>query len=165
MAAIKDIVEPIMIINDPIVYFKCFKEGSKLRIRIISPGYHNNANCQFPRDIRKVDQLYSSLASNVSLACGKNGKYFYRCKKGISPVNAVDVKDAKGQLIKLNKLYEEDDKTCIICLCEERSRVIVPCGHYSLCQECADKSFNLNKKCPLCRCIIDKIVTIDMIQL
>ena len=31
------------------VYLKCVKEGKKLRIRITSPGYNNDANCQFPK--------------------------------------------------------------------------------------------------------------------
>jgi hypothetical protein len=34
------------------VFLKCVKEGSKLRIKIISSGFFNEANCQFPKNIR-----------------------------------------------------------------------------------------------------------------
>lgn len=36
---------------------KCVKEGSKLRIKIISDGYLNSANCQFPRALRVMGGL------------------------------------------------------------------------------------------------------------
>jgi Ca-activated chloride channel family protein len=34
------------------VELACIKQGSKLRVKIVSAGYLNYANCQFPRDIR-----------------------------------------------------------------------------------------------------------------
>ena len=45
------------------VVVECVKEGSKLRVRVVSPGYHADWYCQFPRDLRVegarfvVDQL------------------------------------------------------------------------------------------------------------
>ena len=35
------------------IQLKCVREGKKLRIKIISPGYIQSANCRFPRDIRE----------------------------------------------------------------------------------------------------------------
>jgi len=35
-----------------IVYLQCVKVKNKLRVRITTPGYKNDANCQFPRAIR-----------------------------------------------------------------------------------------------------------------
>ncbi len=34
------------------VIVECFKDGSKVRVRVVSPGYHADWFCQFPRDIR-----------------------------------------------------------------------------------------------------------------
>jgi hypothetical protein len=41
---------------------------------------------------------------------------------------------------------DDDDKLCIICMNENRSHVIVPCGHMCLCENCANV-----ERCPLCR--------------
>lgn len=48
------------------VLVECFKEGGKLRVRVISEGYHSDWHCQFPKDIRQegatyiVDQIHQS---------------------------------------------------------------------------------------------------------
>jgi outer membrane protein assembly factor BamB len=36
------------------VIVECFKDGSKTRVRVVSPGYNADWFCQFPRDIRKA---------------------------------------------------------------------------------------------------------------
>ena len=64
-----------------LVYLKCVKEGSKLRIKIISPGYHNESNCQFPKDIRVPERRYSVPRSAISFSEGPNHKFFYRINK------------------------------------------------------------------------------------
>jgi predicted DNA-binding WGR domain protein len=40
------------------VILECVAEGSKLRIRVVSAGYHQNWNVQFPKDIRKAGDRY-----------------------------------------------------------------------------------------------------------
>lgn len=40
------------------VIVECFKEGNKLRVRVISPGYNPNWKVQFPKDIRQEGQRY-----------------------------------------------------------------------------------------------------------
>ena len=40
------------------VVVECVKEGSKLRVRVVSPGYQRDWFCQFPKDIRKAGQRY-----------------------------------------------------------------------------------------------------------
>ena len=34
----------------------CVKDGSKLRMRIVSPGYHQDWNVQFPKNLRILGQ-------------------------------------------------------------------------------------------------------------
>ncbi len=52
------------------VRLQCVKEGSKLRVRIISHGYNHDANCQFPRNIRAPGRQYSVPISDVSFTEG-----------------------------------------------------------------------------------------------
>jgi len=40
------------------VVVECFREGSKTRVRVVSPGYRHDWYCQFPRDIREVGVRY-----------------------------------------------------------------------------------------------------------
>jgi predicted DNA-binding WGR domain protein len=40
------------------VIVECFREGTKLRVRVVSPGYNANWKVQFPQDIRQEGQLY-----------------------------------------------------------------------------------------------------------
>jgi predicted DNA-binding WGR domain protein len=40
------------------VMLECYKQGSKLRVRVISPGFHNDWAVQFPSDIREVGAKY-----------------------------------------------------------------------------------------------------------
>ncbi|MEQ8189327.1 MAG: WGR domain-containing protein [Candidatus Eremiobacterota bacterium] len=58
------------------VIVKCFREGGKMRIRVISEGYHKDWNVQFPRDIREegasyvVDQIIESSGGGFYRAYG-----------------------------------------------------------------------------------------------
>ncbi|MFM6156494.1 MAG: WGR domain-containing protein [Cuspidothrix sp.] len=40
------------------VIVECFRQGNKLRIRVVSPGYNPDWKVQFPRDIREEGQRY-----------------------------------------------------------------------------------------------------------
>jgi predicted DNA-binding WGR domain protein len=40
------------------VVLECYREGSKLRVRVASPGYKANWRCQFPRDLREEGARY-----------------------------------------------------------------------------------------------------------
>jgi len=40
------------------VVVECFRFASKLRVRVVSPGYNSNWNVQFPQDIRQEGQRY-----------------------------------------------------------------------------------------------------------
>jgi Ca-activated chloride channel family protein len=40
------------------VNLQCVKDGGKLRVKIITSGYNNNANCQFPRAIRADGKMF-----------------------------------------------------------------------------------------------------------
>ena len=44
-----------------------------------------------------------------------------------------------------------ENKRCCVCLSEESTIVIIPCGHLCLCNLCGDKFLDNRDKCPICR--------------
>ena len=59
------------------VIVECFKQGSKLRVKVISPGYNSDCMVQFSRDIRiegakyLVDKIYESTQSSFYRTYGE----------------------------------------------------------------------------------------------
>ncbi|XP_059196159.1 tripartite motif containing 35-28 [Centropristis striata] len=49
----------------------------------------------------------------------------------------------------------QQDLTCPVCQGIFRDPVLLPCTH-SFCKECLQKSFEFNKKCPVCRKVFDE---------
>ena len=122
------------------VYLQCVKEGKKLRVKITSPGYNNNANCQFPRAIRVEGRKYSVPANSISVAGSVGKGFFYR-------VNKSYVKIIEDEIKMPEKIFSTND--CVICLEEGAAEiVIVSCGHLCLCSDCAKL---ITDTCPMCR--------------
>ena len=144
------------------ITLKCLKEKSKLRVRIITPGYYNNANCQFPRDIRKEGRIYQSPSSGVKLAKGPRGKFFYRINKNGIEIVEDNLNLKEGEKHHLKVYGDDDEKECIICMDQPKGVVYSPCGHYCCCRNCAETiSKNSNSilgECPMCRGKIEHIV-------
>lgn len=40
-----------------------------------------------------------------------------------------------------------EENCCCICLCNAKSHACIPCGHFCLCEDCAE---GLISKCPIC---------------
>jgi hypothetical protein len=136
------------------IRLRCVKENNKLRVRIISPGYSSEANCQFPRDIRKENCEYLVPEADVKFS-EMRCKFFYRIgKKNIQIVE--NLPDFKGL-----KIYgDETQKECCICLSDNitdstmKFVIFAPCGHYCCCTQCAKQV----TKCPMCRANIVQLV-------
>lgn len=142
------------------VMFKCVKIGSRLRVRVISPGYNPFANCQFPRAIRKDGGIYSAPVSALKFSQGANRKFFYRVAAKHVRVESVDTKPEHAKLVV--KVYGDEDEECIVCMDNPKEVVFVPCGHYSTCRSCYDQL--VIKKCVMCRNMITQAVNRDQIQ-
>lgn len=141
------------------VTLQCIQEsGSKLRVRIITPGYLHEANCQFPRDIRSAGRTYTAPATAVRLVSGPRGKYFYRVDKKF--IKIVETMPTVAGRIHLN-VYGDEEPTCIVCMDAPKSLVFVPCGHYCSCASCVT---GLKNKCPMCREIITATVGRDQVD-
>ena len=126
----------------------CIKEGNRLRVKITSIGYLQNANCQFPKDLRLEGRKYSVPIENVKLIA-TGGKWFYSIKKNITIVDDI--------IKELPKIFtDENELLCCTCLVNEKSVVFNPCGHYHSCNICCTKI----QKCPICRTAINNFIDI-----
>jgi len=142
------------------VFLKCFSIAGKLRVRIITAGYNNNANCQFPRDIRQLDRVYSIPMRNISIAQSNKGTYFYRVKN-----KDINIVSEEPENIGEIKVYMDDeDDTCCICYDSKRELVLVPCGHFNMCKTCTNSILKTNK-CPICRSGIACAITPDKLEI
>ena len=138
---------------ETIVRLKCIKIGGKLRVRILTPGYFTNANCQFPRDLRIEGRLYDVSADAVILIT-RNCKNYYSVTKKLA-IKIVSEIDALTESLHIIKVFEDDTSDdCAICMTNEKCMIIVPCGHYYTCTECTKKI----NKCPICRCGFTKSI-------
>ena len=44
----------------------------------------------------------------------------------------------------------DDERLCVVCLDERRTRAFAPCSHLCACEGCADNIMAQNKECPIC---------------
>lgn len=144
------------------VILECVAEGSKLRVKMKSPGYLINSNCQFPRDLRIAGRKFKVPVADVKLMT-QRGKYFYSIKKktNIEIISDGDVGDASdiSEILRDNlknmKIYEDvDTSDCAVCLSDMKNIVFIPCGHFYTCKSCSERL----KTCPICRETISECV-------
>ena len=144
-----------------LVKFVCVRDGTKLRVRIISPGYKNQVNVQFPRDIRRPGAMFTAPFHAVNLRQTSSGTYFYHvARKYVSVVTPTD--ETPPLNLESLRIFEVDSSPdCCICMSEEKSIVFMPCGHYCTCAECAQ---SINDKCPICRAKIGNYVRHEVVM-
>jgi hypothetical protein len=149
------------------VLLKCVREGSKLRVKIISPGYIVGANCRFPRDIRVENRMYDCPESSITLSQTR-AKYFYIVSKQSITIlnddyNPMSIQTENKPVLNDNfKIYTDvDNADCSICLTEPKELVFVPCGHFMSCSQC--NQMLKKRTCPICRVVITNTITPDQI--
>jgi len=144
------------------VFLKCVQEGKKLRVRIASPGFNQDSNCQFPRDLRVEGRVFSVQASQISIPARGTQKFFYRVAKPIRVESeGYTIPEQKPVVSRPSKVYEDASQMdCAVCLDAPKGVIFVPCGHYSLCASCAGQV----GKCPLCRAPIAQRITPDQMD-
>ena len=134
--------------DEEYVHFRCVKEGSRLRVKIISSGYNHDANCQFPKKIRVEGREFTAPKDDVTFTRGSRGTLWYKVRKASIVI-----------LSNTQKIFEVDDEPeCCICFDEIKRIVFIPCGHFCICNSCAK---HINDKCPICRTDIIDTVDID----
>jgi len=142
------------------VILECVAEGSKLRVKMKSPGYLINSNCQFPRDLRIAGRKFKVPVADVKLMT-QRGKYFYSIKKKTNieiignGSDASDITEILRDNLKNMKIYEDvDTSDCAVCLSDTKNIVFIPCGHFYTCKSCSERL----KTCPICRETISECV-------
>lgn len=62
---------------------------------------------------------------------------------------------------------EDDDesKDCLVCLCEPKNTIIMPCGHMCVCHPCGQQLQGRNHLCPVCRGKIGSLVPLDLAKI
>lgn len=152
--------QPLEVKQDPLpVMLKCIKVNGKLRVRIITRGYYNDANCQFPRDMRIEGRTYTVPAHAISLITSRD-KWFYSVKNK-RDITIVSDEEAIAMLLESITVYEDQDMIeCAICYDQPKCMVIIPCGHYHTCNDCTNKI----SSCPICRVRITNKINKSMIM-
>jgi hypothetical protein len=158
------------------VYLQCMKIKGKLRVRILTHGYINDLNVQFPRAIRVEGMIYRVKRESVTMrrSGGRQRKPFYSIPK--TEITCIDQSDAehkqtlaflarerasaqeekKASMLANVKVFDvnEEDDECPICMDAKKDTVFIPCGHYTTCGSCASR---LNT-CPICRARVEERV-------
>jgi hypothetical protein len=140
------------------VTFKCVRERGKLQVKIISPNtYSRVANCQFPRELREEGAIYSAPQSAVSVV-----KIHHKIMYRVRPIYITRIREKRDYSQYL--IYDADETTseCTVCFDNEKTQVVVPCGHYALCIQCVVRV----RMCPICReRIIDYASKSDIVSI
>lgn len=59
---------------------------------------------------------------------------------------------------------EDNGSECVICICEPRDTLILPCRHLCLCNSCADSLRYQANNCPICRAPFRALLQIRAVQ-
>jgi hypothetical protein len=158
------------------VLLKCVKEGSRLRVKMMSSApFMKGKNCQFPRNIRQDGMYYVVRSDGVSL---KNNFYSAMGKDVVvcRTFSLDEVKRYIGELgekdkkIRPKAIFGDDDEPeCVVCMTDPKTMVFAPCGHFLTCQSCiGDQSGSGTgtafKKCFYCNTPITCILRRDEIK-
>lgn len=59
---------------------------------------------------------------------------------------------------------EDGGSECVICMCDVRDTLILPCRHLCLCNSCADSLRYQANNCPICRAPFRALLQIRALQ-
>ena len=141
------------------ITLQCVKEKSKLRIKFFSftditnkvytNVYDNTLNCKFPKDIRQEGLYYEIGSDDLTLVSNPNVKPFYTIKtSNIKIINTIDISNLK--------IFEVNE--CVICLSNPSTKILIPCAHRCLCNDCYIVMQRISKCCPLCRRNVQMVI-------
>lgn len=59
---------------------------------------------------------------------------------------------------------DDNGSECVICMCDTRDTLILPCRHLCLCNSCADSLRYQANNCPICRAPFRALLQIRAVQ-
>lgn len=134
------------------ITLQCVKEKSKLRIKfhsftdtegkVYTNVYNNALNCKFPKDIRQEGFFYEIGPNDLVLVSRPGVKAFYQIST--SSIRVVPIINWSEF-----RIYEITE--CVVCMSDESTQIMAPCGHRCMCKACCEHLQRINKKCPICR--------------
>ena len=141
----------------PTVLLECVQQGSKLKVKMRSPGFILGANCQFPRALRVAGRQFEVDAEAVKLMRAPSGTYFYSVKDR----NKIRTLGEDGTVALPTRVYEDADSSeCVVCMCGPKTTVFVPCGHFYTCHDCSRQLTT----CPICRAVITNCIDKSLVD-
>lgn len=75
--------------------------------------------------------------------------------------NAYDIFGVEANA-EIDPLTEETQSTCVICMSEPRTTIVIPCRHMCLCEGCAESLKVQSVKCPICRGPVRGLLKVDV---
>lgn len=131
------------------VFFRCVKDDKhNLKVKIISKGYNNNIYCTIPYNLRKEGRIYKAPSFSINF---QKGLPFFPSYYKVKTNYITILTDFPKKTIKPSKIYTEEKKECVVCLENNPTITLIPCGHKILCSLCLCKIEKYNNLCPICR--------------
>ncbi|CAI5730939.1 unnamed protein product [Hyaloperonospora brassicae] len=115
--------------------------------------------------LSSTDSMQAALSSlrSVSLANCKFQElkeWEQQLESTLSQVRSIKEERALEMQKKLDRQVEEQNelKLCVICLCNEKRILCLPCRHLCLCETCSHRQEVT--KCPICRLEIEEVLAV-----
>jgi hypothetical protein len=55
------------------------------------------------------------------------------------------------------RIYEITE--CVVCMVENSTEILVPCGHLCMCKSCCESLLKCRSNCPICRREVHSVVS------
>ena len=149
-------------------YTKFIKRYLRVRQASATPdmlGEYQIMRRQFPRLVEHF-QREMTILDDRSLYDEEYRHLLDIARKDDIPLNQHDIEELRQ---KLSNVVTDDEFTstatvatvdrCCICLANDSSVILVPCGHKCLCNDCVDQQQEQLTKCPICRQKISHPIT------
>lgn len=106
-------------------------------------------------DRRRTYKLLSCVFSIIGIVLGGVTLYRYLKKRQEKRIaeelrrSLAESRKERRQQVRDTELRE--DQLCVVCRMNPREIVLIPCGHFCLCEDCSD---SIDTSCPICRSMI-----------
>jgi SNF2 family DNA or RNA helicase len=83
--------------------------------------------------------------------------------KSMNRIKDKSIEESTKTLKYYTQSLDENEQECGICYDNHADHIATPCGH-KLCKGCWNKIFRLTPRCPVCRCIVSDIKSVQQEQ-
>ncbi|XP_066965179.1 probable E3 ubiquitin-protein ligase MGRN1 isoform X2 [Macrobrachium rosenbergii] len=82
----------------------------------------------------------------------------------LQEIYGIENKNAENSKVSTEEDAEDNGAECVICMCDLRDTLILPCRHLCLCNCCADSLRYQANNCPICRAPFRALLQIKALQ-